>query len=316
MEAICFKLKQSSHLPDLALRLYQLCQDLDEQQQEKDRNKLEELREIKESLDEQALQPKNNAIGRGTLNIDACGPSSAQQFSGEDHNFDVRVRRQQQQLKGWCYNGVDEKESKAKLDKQKEEDYARCVIEEDKLRYEVALEKQEQRAEIQASVNSDNLQLTNERRRQMLENLNEAKRLEAEEMKYVLTSPFFCEDTNYTKSAISGHRVRPDHFKGFSNGQIKEVFQLNDEVVKEKEALRMEEKALENRWATQQMELIAYTEEMEKKKQENIAKENKIQADTIKIQREESKKKKAQMDQDRFGSIGYGFFQKFGTSCR
>lgn len=309
-------LRTKTFLSYLALQLQQLCQDLDEQQQEKDRIKLEELREIKESLDEQALQPKNNAIGKGTLDIDACGPSSAQQFSGEDHDFNVRVRRQQQQLKQWCHKGVDEKENKARQDKQKEEDYARCVIEEDKLRYEVALEKQQERAEIQASVNSDNQQLSNERRKQMLENQNEAKRLEGEEMKYVLTSPFFCEDTNYAKSALSGHRVRPDHFKGFSNGQIKEVFQLNDEVVKEKEALRMEEKALENKWAMQQMELIAYTEEMEKRKQDNIANENKIQAATIQIQREELKQKKAQMNQDRFGSIGYGFFQKFGTSCR
>jgi len=73
---------------------------------------------------------------------------------------------------------------------------------------------------------------------------------------------------------------------------------------------------IEQGWAAKQSEMVLRMEEVEKKKRQLVAEENKIQADTLKTQREELKQKQIKMEQDRFGSIGNGFFQKFGTSCR
>jgi len=43
---------------------------------------------------------------------------------------------------------------------------------------------------------------------------------------------------------------------------------------------------------------------------------NKLQTEDIQRQRAELKAKQQKMKEDKFGAIGEGFFQGFGTSCR
>ena len=72
----------------------------------------------------------------------------------------------------------------------------------------------------------------------------------------------------------------------------------------------------EREWASRQNDMVAEMAEMERIKQKVMEDDNKIQEETLKIQREELKQKQEEMKRDRFGAVDYGFFQKFGTSCR
>ena len=299
-----------------AIHQEQVFKYLDEQERAKEEATFIEQLDINKTLTEQASQPKNNAVGKGSLDLEHCGSSSIQRFGGEDRGYDERKKMQQQQLRQWCSQGIQERENKIVEEQQKQNEYSKYVMDEDKLRCQMAKEEQGHRQEVENMVQMENRRLAEERQGRQRETQEKERLLEDSETRHVITSPFFCEETDYAQSVVSEHRVRPDHFKGFTTERMNSIIEANDSVVAEKEALRREEDMIEQGWAAKQSEMVLRMEEVEKKKRQLVAEENKIQADTLKTQREELKQKQIKMEQDRFGSIGNGFFQKFGTSCR
>ncbi len=290
---------------------------LDEREREKQQAILLERRLVNETLSQQTRQPKNNALGKGDpLDLDLCGPSSLQIFSGEDLDHNERKKSQQVQLQQWCSEG--EKDAKSKIEKGKEEEakYSKYILEEDRIRCEIADEEEKHRRQMEISLMIDNKRLAEESKKRRDEFERNEKQLDDEETKGIIASPFYCEDTNYSKSAVSDHRFRPDHFKGFTSVTLKSIIDANESVVSEKIAMREELERREQIWAEKQKDMAAQMEEAEREKIQLQEQENKIQEKTLMKQREELREKQLQMERDRFGSIGNGFFQKFGTSCR
>lgn len=301
----------TSHLFS-AEHLNQVCEYLEQKELEKQKLQFELQQEINETLAHQASQPKNNALGKGEpLDLDKCGPSSLQRFGGEDNMFSERKKMQQQQLRQWCSQGFLERSDKYNDEKEKENEYAKCVLEEDRVRCEVALDEERQRREMEISVMNENKAMAEQRRKSHAD-----MKKEVYEAKYVTASPFLCEDTECSKSAASGHHVRPDHFKGFSADKLRSIIADNDRIVKERELLQQEEMRREEEWVELQNYMISQTDELEQKKLKIRDEDNKVQVQTLHMQREELRGKQQQMEKDRFGGVGNGFFQKFGTSCR
>ncbi len=209
-----------------------------------------------------------------------------------------------------------EKNDRIQQEVEKEKEYAEYVITEDKIRCEIHDQEKIHRANTKVDIMVENMRLAEERRRRKQEEKTRDKELEAAETNFVQTSPLFCEETDFAKSALSDNRVRPDHFKGFSPKKSKAIIDANVSVAAEKEYHTRMELQREEEWAAQQAEMIQKMEEIEKAKQLVIEEDNLIQAKTLKAQREELKEKQANMEKERFGAIGNGFFQKFGTSCR
>lgn len=55
--------------------------------------------EAQQTVLEQMKLEKNNALSNGgPLNLDGCGPSSIQIFAGEDQDYSIRKKHQQQQV--------------------------------------------------------------------------------------------------------------------------------------------------------------------------------------------------------------------------
>lgn len=220
------------------------------------------------------------------------------------------------QLKYWCSLQEKEKQAKLKEDVEKENEYAEYVFAEDKIRCELYEQEQMNRAQMEQEVMLENLKLAEERRKRKQDERKMEKAMESTETEFVSLSPFFCEDTDYAQSALSDTRVRPDHFKGFTPEKTKSIFDANASVVVEKEVATKRENELEQEWAEHQSEMIKKMEEMELARNLLIEKDNQVQAETIALQREELKRRQREMGRDKFGEIGIGFFQKFGTSCR
>lgn len=290
---------------------------LEEQERSKEEAALRERQEVNETLSRQALQPKNNALGKGDpLDLDHCGPSSLQCFYGEDREHNDRKKDQQRQLRNWCSQGMKETYDKIDEEQQDKREYSKYVIEEDRMRCDMAKEKERHRRDLDISVMMENKQLAEDRQKRRNEIEQNEKQIDDEETRGTIISPFYCEDTDYAKSAVSDHRFRPDHFKGFATETLKSISDDNELVVAEKIFLKEEEERREQFWVEKQREMISQMEEVERKKRQLQDEDNKVQAETLLKQCEELKQKQLQMEQDRFGDIGNGFFQKFGTSCR
>jgi len=300
-----------------AMHQEQILKYLEEQELKKSLEALQVRQEVNETLSRQALQAKNNALREGgPLNLDICGPSSVQCFAGEDHTYKDRRKAQQEQLQYWCSQGMKITYDKFEKEKREKDDYSKYIIEEDQMRCNIAEDEERHRRDVMRSVMLENKQLADARQKKKQEIYEQEKQNDYEETKAVTTSPFYCEDTNYAKSAISDHRFRPDHFKGFSPETLKSIIANNDSVVEEKNTLQEEERIREDFWAEKESQMILQMEEAERHKKLLQVEENKVQSETLTKQREELKQKQLQMKEDRFGSIGQGFFQKFGTSCR
>jgi hypothetical protein len=296
-----------------AEHIQQVCEYMEQKELEKQKIQFELQQEINETLAHQASQPKNNALGKGEpLDLDKCGPSSLQRFGGEDNMFSERKKMQQQQLRHWCSQGFRERSDKYNDEKEKENEYAKCVVEEDRVRCEVALDEERQRRELEVSVMIENKVMAEQRRKRHAD----VKRVRINAEKNVTASPFLCEDTEYSESAAFGHHVRPDHFKGFPADKLQSIVADNDRVVKEREFLHQEEIRRKEEWVELQNRMISQTEELEQKKLKIRDEDNKVHVQTLHLQREELREKREQMEKDRFGDVGNGFFQKFGTSCR
>jgi hypothetical protein len=216
----------------------------------------------------------------------------------------------------WCSKEQKEKQHRIGKEAEKQKEYSKYVIAEDNIRCEMHEQEKRERAQKEMDVMMENLRLAEERSIRRQEDDRRDKELEAAETSFFQNSPLYCEETDYAKSALSDLRVRPDHFKGFSPKRSRAIIDANASVAAEKELLMKMEQDREQQWAVQQAETIAKMEEIEMTRNALVEEENKIEARTLKAQREELKEKQRKMEEDKFGAIGLGFFQKFGTSCR
>ena len=279
--------------------------------------KARELQELRATLDYQAQLPKNNALAsNGEIDLTSCGPSSGQIFNGEDQGYRERRKNQQKDLKLWASRQMEEKAELLREEKENAMDYDKVVLEQNAISCHEAQQEEHRRAELKRVVQNENAARAKEvRRMRELERKQFAETNRAQVVDQN-SNPFLSEDTDYAKSAISNHRVRPDHFKGFSKEQVQRFVKGNDEVMKEKMAAKKQAEMEEAQWNDYQKELLRVAEEEEKRKGEENRERIHEQNEELQAQREDLKKKQEQMKRDRFGAIEQGFFQGFGTSCR
>ena len=129
-------------------------------------------------------------------------------------------------------------------------------------------------------------------------------------------SAFLNEDTEYGKSALADYRVRPDNFKGYNKEQIAYIFKGNQKVQMDQMEQKQKEIEEDMAWAAHQENVSRVMEASEQQDKEHRDYMNKLQTEDIQRQRAELKAKQQKMKEDKFGAIGEGFFQGFGTSCR
>jgi len=290
---------------------------MEQQENVKNAAKARELQELRATLDEQAQLPKNNALAsNGEIDLTRCGASSVQVFSGEDNGYNDRRKAQQEELKQWTSHQMEEKAESVREERENAMNYDKVVLEQNAISCHQAQQDEYRRSELKRAVQAENAARAEEERR--MRRLEE-KQLAETHRAHVgsqHSNPFLSEDTDYAKSAISDHRVRPDHFKGFSNDQVQLLVKGNADVLAEKMAAKKEAEMKEAEWNEYQEDLLRAAEELDRQKDEEKREQIRQQNEELQAQREELKKKQEQMKRDRFGAIGQGFFQGFGTSCR
>lgn len=270
---------------------------------------MQKMLEIHRTLEQQRLQPKNGAIADGgTLNLDECGASSIQKFDGEDNTFDDRKKLQQTQFREWCEKAIELKKKRMTREKEIEQQEAQKILDEDQFRHKRAIEEEAERCRLNKLVMMENKHLAKLNFKIQEDIIRKEKETEDEETRNIFSSPFFCEET--------GHHFRPDHFKGFSPDKIKTIIQANAILIKEKEESKQKEIEKDQIWDELQSRMLHQMDEVEQVKVHADKENQKDITLTLQNQRKELKQRQIQMERAKFGEIGYGFFQKFGTSCR
>ncbi|KAL7532600.1 hypothetical protein ACHAXR_007889 [Thalassiosira sp. AJA248-18] len=298
-----------------AENLKHLVQCLDDSEAAAQELKKRSLNEIKNSLYEQTTQPKNNALGMdGPLDLDHCGPSSLQCFSGEDHLYENRKKAQQEQTKLWTAEYMVAKRRALDDERKEEQDYANYVLEQDRIRSELeeaAKRKKADEARLRQLENLEYARQARQRKEHEMEAENEAQRLQSH---YLQTCPLLTEDTKFATNVNAEHRFRPDHFKGFQKDLQRKLYKENDAVVEEKREVCNREAESEANWARYQAEEMKQRMFAEETKQRMLVEENRVQSSILAQQKEELEQKKAETEN--LAPIGSEFFMRFGQSCR
>lgn len=292
-----------------AEHIQETIQYLEEQDRLKEIARLQKMKEYEKSLHQQTKQPKNNALGRcEPLDLEKCGSSSIQRFQGEDNEYKNRKKLQQSQLNRWCSEGVKEKEIKNKIIEHEEEEYATYVLEEDILRTNAQREKEVRISLIEASVKEENKMLAEEKQKRIEQEKLAEKAFEEIELDHVLTSPLYTEERNYDGASV------PSDFKGYGKEKVELIIKSNESLLEEKLRVQQEENKREEEWSCLNNQIIQQMEVLELQRKQAKENDNKLQQEILNNQMMEQKMKQENMKKDRFGEIGYGFFQKFGTT--
>ena len=311
------ELEQKKEKLEEAENLKHLVQFLDCQEAAAQEAKKQSLDEIKRSLAEQVKQPKNNALDKdGPIDLADCGPSSLQYFSGEDRAHELRTKAQQEQLKLWCAKDMVAKKQVLDAELRKEQEYAKYILEQDRIRFELEELAQRKREEEAKQRQLENMEYARQaRQRSEMERMAETE-AQRRQSHYLQTCPLLTEDARSPVSVNAGHRIRPDHFKGFQKEQVKQLYKENDAVVMQKLELFAQESENEVKWARYNAGLINKMQELEEARQNMAAEENRIHREILARQKEELKNRKAEMEKERVPEIGSEFFNQFGRSCR
>lgn len=219
-------------------------------------------------------------------------------------------------MKQWTALQIQDKNKIQNTEVEKEKQYSEYVLAEDVVRCNIENEEEQYRENIAKSVMAENFELSKQRKLEKQCREEEDRAMEALEVLNVQTSPFFSEETEYDESMLTDCQARPDHFKRLRKDQIKSIYESNALLAAERDKCQKQEQKYEEDWAKHEAEVIRQMEDHEAEKQQIVMEENRQQGEELESQREELKQKQLMMKKDRFGSIGSGFFERFGTSCR
>jgi len=277
------------------------------------RRKATQAEEVRQTILQQMKLPKNNALSRGDpLDFTSCGVSSAQCFAGEDSRNVERTKKQKEQIKDWCAAQMNEKRQKQRNEDAANIAYAKYILAEDEMRGALALEDTKLRSSFAKAVQCENLRRSEEIMSRNIKGVDKYRREDDETQSPTLPS----EGVPVLNSASAESRHRSDEFKGFNRDVIEKIYRENSKVIDERRGKEREEMEYEKKWSDHQKKAIAELEAVEEERLAEVKRCDLQLGAQLKKQREELKEKKARMRSDRFGTVGVGFFQRFGTSCR
>ena len=279
--------------------------------------KRQSLEDMKKTLEEQAIKPRNNALHMdGPLNLNACGPSSVQCLQGEDPNHEERKKIQQEQVQYWCAENVLEKKKAFEEEQRREREYVEHVREQDRIRSELekaATKKKEEEAKLLQHENMEYARLARERKEQE----KEAEKLaQAQQTHYLQTCALLSEDTKLAMNVNAHHRFRPDHFKGYDRDTVKQIYQENDAVVEEKQVIGNSKANDERDWEQFHAGMVHEMDRAEKQRRQRVEEENRNVREILDQQKELLQERKKEIESSKLPAIGTEFFQRFGQSCR
>ena len=263
------------------------------------------------------MQPKNSCGKMAPpVNPDECGMAAAVKFDGEDRSKISRVALQKAQMRSWTTQQTAEKAARAAEEKDEEARFAEYLGSVQEARGALENEETDARKMQTHAMKDDNRALAAEVRAKLAAAAGENAAANARELAHMNRNQMLCEDTAVGESAMGEHRVRRDHFKGFSKEQTLQVYHENAMVLEEKRAIKASEGEDDRAFVAQHEELRKLVEETEYAQKQDHRQILAEHSKYLEAQREEQAKLRATEKKESKGHIGPGLMDGFGCSWR
>ncbi|EFC46225.1 hypothetical protein NAEGRDRAFT_83064 [Naegleria gruberi] len=242
--------------------------------------------------------------------------SGGQIMHGEDLGREERLKAQQDQLKCWVSEQVNEKQMvkekedlERKLFEQKELEIQRLTYELREKENMIKLEKERERKEFNVEQWNDK-----EEKEKLQREKEELDKLE--EIQNQLNSHLLNEAFHTTLNVNDPNRFRPDHFKHMRPDQYEHIEQVRQEQLRELQQKRDTESLNQQYWDKKRL-LETKMAGLQLREQERAKKQQAAELlELHKRQAEEKKQKEKFVNQVYANEVTEDFFNRFGTSSR
>jgi len=207
---------------------------------------------------------------------------------------------------------VSEK-TRLRLEQQGEDlKYSELMKAVDAIREAAEIEEKEMRNFLKTQVREENAKLAESQRvarRDPNANISREELLAA-------TSLNLFDETAGNAMDATGHIIRRDMFKGYTDAQRKRILQENEEVARQARESRSSNKDSDAVYAEQQMQInraMEYAAWEEKRVRNELKEEYNA---SLRQQAAEQAKRKEQWNKEKYGAIDPNFYSSFGNSAR
>lgn len=253
-----------------------------------------------------------------SIDPDTCAQGAAQKFDGEDLARLERIRLQAMQMKQWSIQKMAEDAQRNAHENADMAAYMAQLFEIERLMEELHRGNERDRAAAAAEISRFNQRLLALQR----QDESDRRRLEQEEnaREIQLTLESHLVSENPLQATLPGvsldHRVRVDHWKGFSGEQTKYFLRQNDDIMAENARRRQQEREQAEGESRAQREIqrtLAHEEFLTQQRRAQM--EMDVRATQQRQAKLATEREKSNDDRAR-GKIDPSFFQRFGRTYR
>lgn len=177
-----------------------------------------------------------------------CGPASLQKFDGEDLNGQSRKKYQQEQIREWTHQQMEERNNSKAQQKLADKLYDFKQIELDKRARELQKAEEECRRAINSAVKDYNEALNREQAQKMALKKMQEQDDNMTEIANAIFSDLLTENPDQAMSALGPHRVVTQSWKGMSKEQIENIRKQQLDQMEEKKRLEEMDRLESSEW--------------------------------------------------------------------
>lgn len=246
-----------------------------------------------------------------------CQVSGLQLFQGEDLSAKDRKKLQQEQMREWIKQQLEEKNREKAAERYAEQLHQKKMMEIDARSAALAREEEDCRRNLNMATKNYNSALSSERKaREALD-----KQKEQDDNFTELSNQVFgdtlTENPGVAQSSFGAHRVIPDRWKGMSAEQKAEIQRTRDLQKEEKQRMLDEEKELYNEYERTALLQAQKAILMEREKNRNAAELEKSIAEENMRLSQEQRSNLTRLNKEIYTNPPTNdYFSQFNTSTR
>eukprot|EP01029_Cantina_marsupialis_P028974 TRINITY_DN778284_c0_g1_i1.p1 TRINITY_DN778284_c0_g1~~TRINITY_DN778284_c0_g1_i1.p1 ORF type:complete len:365 (-),score=125.07 TRINITY_DN778284_c0_g1_i1:169-1263(-) len=251
------------------------------------------------------------------INHPQVSVSGGQLFDGEDREFTDRTKMHKQMQKQWCDQQVEENDAKKRREMEERRQHAKEIDEMTRMMQEKEQDAAIDRMRRNLDVRDENMFLAMERKRQERENKQREDDYNRRHLETIHRSSLITEDTAQQQSHANPHRLRGDHFKGFSDEQLASIRETQKQQMEELQQKRADERAADREEGRRLSSLVDSATGLMINQLRDTMTNNGDVAMSLKAQQRDARMRMQREKSDRQGlNIESNFFDKFGSTLR
>lgn len=239
------------------------------------------------------------------------GPSGLQRFAGEDLDASNRRRTQQQQLKDWSQQQIDEKLAKKWMEAEGNRTFEDRVEETNFRTYQVEQNIAAQRRQRDVAQAEFNKALSEQKRREALRDKDVRTKQNVEEIYNMLDSDFLNEHEGTVTSL--GERVKAERFRGFTDEQRKKILEEQERQREELRQRKLRDAEDERQFAQQEQMQLRMANALDRQRNRERRGELERLNEERRAQHTEASENKARLDKVYENAVGENYFKHWGN---